>query len=116
LLVPHVFLCRLPRACTDRVVVVVFFSMSQQVMGQEAFREWEARKRIYLRHVKAKEVQTSQKWNRLAEQKDQEKRLRVRQMKRSILEYRRYLFFLWCLCSLVCVVNVGRTVCSGADL
>jgi hypothetical protein len=90
--------------------------MSQQVMGQEAFREWEARKRIYLRHVKAKEVQTSQKWNRLAEQKDQEKRLRVRQMKRSILEYRRYLFFLWCLCSLVCVVNVGRTVCSGADL
>ena len=92
---PHVFLCRLPRACTDRVVVVVSFNVSQ-VMGQEAFREWEARKRIYLRHVKAKEVQTSQKWNRLAEEKDQEKRLRVRQMKRSILEYRRYLFFLWC--------------------
>ena len=69
--------------------MVIFFNV-KKVMGQEAFREWEARKRIQLRLVKAKEVQMSQKWNRLAERKDQEKRLRVRQMKRSILEYRRY--------------------------
>ena len=72
-----------------------YFFNVKKVMGQEAFREWEARKRIQLRLVKAKEVQTSQKWNRLAERKDQEKRLRVRQMKRSILEYRRYFY---CIC------------------
>ena len=40
-----------------------YFFNVKKVMGQEAFREWEARKRIQLRLVKAKEVQRSQKWN-----------------------------------------------------